>query len=434
MINGWGRYQRVNALEEFPESEKDLISILSNASSYIARGNGRSYGDPAINPSLTVNMTKFNKFLEWDLEKGNLVAESGVLISDLIKFLMPKGWFPYVTPGTKFVTLGGAIACDIHGKNHHSEGSFGKYVNWFEILNKEKKIIRCSPNENADLFYWTIGGMGLTGIITKCSIRLKKINNGWISQKIIVNNNLDETLSSFYENDDSTYSVAWIDCLGKKKNFGRSILILGEHAKHNEISAQNNLFPKPIKQFLSVPIEPPSFFLNNISISIFNSVYFFLNKRKKHSIVHWDSYFYPLDSIKDWNKMYGKNGFFQFQCVLPPEASMKGYTEILNTIQKESSGSFLAVLKKFGKGNGYFSFPNDGFTLALDFKISSQNILVAEKLTQIVKKYNGAIYLAKDALLNSSDFTDMIGQEKLNQFRTFINRQCISEQSIRLKL
>ena len=435
VISGWGRYPRFPATEVFPGSKEELLKILeSHSNSYIARGNGRSYGDPSVNQNLTVNMTKFNKLLEWDPQNGNLIAESGVLISDVIKFLMPEGWFPFVTPGTKFVTLGGAIACDIHGKNHHCEGSFGNYVNWLEIIDSENKIIRCSAEENADLFFWTIGGMGLTGVIIKCSIKLKKIENGWISQRKIVNNNLEETLNSFYENEDSTYSVAWIDCLGKKENFGRSILILGEHAKYSEASSRPLMFPRQIKQYLSVPCELPSFFLNNISISIFNSIYFYLNRVKKFSIVHWDRYFYPLDAIKNWNKMYGKKGFFQFQCVLPLETSQKGYTEILKTIQKESSGSFLAILKKFGKGNGYLSFPSEGFTLALDFKISAKNIDAAKQLTQIVSNYNGVIYLAKDALLSPSDFTDMLGQEKLNEFKAVTNKQCVSEQSIRLKL
>ena len=177
-ISGWGRYPRVNVTERFPESEEELIKITENHSdSFIARGNGRSYGDSAINRNLTINMKKFNKILEFNVNDGSLVAESGVLISDVIKTFMPKGWFPFVTAGTKYVTLGGAIACDIHGKNHHSDGSFGNYVNWFEILNGENKIIRCAPDENSDLFSWTIGGMGLTGIITKCSIKLKKIEN-----------------------------------------------------------------------------------------------------------------------------------------------------------------------------------------------------------------------------------------------------------------
>ena len=179
---------------------------------------------PLIN--LTITMTEMNKFIEWNQESGELIAESGVLIADVIDAFLPRGWFPYVTPGTKFVTLGGAIACDVHGKNHHKEGSFGNYVNWIEILNQNNQIIRCSLYENPELFRWTIGGMGLTGIIIRCSIQLKKVETGWIKQQTIVNNNLNETLQSFYKHQDATYSVAWIDCLASGKSFGRSILML----------------------------------------------------------------------------------------------------------------------------------------------------------------------------------------------------------------
>ena len=186
-ISGWGRCPKYDVDEVFPDSEKDLLDILSkNPNSFIARGNGRSYGDSSINKELTISMTKMNKFLSWDSTNGILVAEAGALISDIIEFLMPQGWFPTVSPGTKYITLGGAIASDIHGKNHHLEGSFGRHVNWIEIVNDQNKIRRCSPNENVNIFNWTIGGMGLTGVITKCSIKLRKYETGWISQKLLL--------------------------------------------------------------------------------------------------------------------------------------------------------------------------------------------------------------------------------------------------------
>lgn len=375
-----------------------------------------------------------NKFLSWDSTNGILVAEAGALISDIIEFLMPQGWFPTVSPGTKYITLGGAIASDIHGKNHHLEGSFGRHVNWIEIVNDQNKIIRCSPNENVNIFNWTIGGMGLTGVITKCSIKLRKIETGWISQKVIANDNLENTLNSFYENNHYLYSVAWIDCLSDKKNFGRSILILGDHVKKNKLLKTQEIFPKIKKQLISFPFEMPSFFLNNFFVSIFNNIYYHLNKRKQTSLISWDNYFYPLDSIKNWNKMYGRNGFFQFQCVIPLESSKEAYTKMLRLIQKESSGSFLAVLKKFGSGNEYFSFPEDGFTLALDFKNSDRNIKTASKLSKIVSEYNGSIYLAKDSLLQSIEFKKIYGKNKISEFQQFKNIHCSSMQSQRLGL
>ena len=430
-LSGWGRYPKIKTKELTPQSESELLEILRHSESYIPRGNGRSYGDSAINKDLTITMTRMNRLLQWNQDSGELVAESGVLIADIIDIFLPRGWFPYVTPGTKFVTLGGAIACDVHGKNHHKDGSFGNFVNWIEIFNNKNEVIRCSPNENSKLFHWTIGGMGLTGVIIRCSIQLKKVESGWIKQQTVVNNNLNETLQSFYEHKKATYSVAWIDCLAKGKSFGRSILMLGEHAQKSEVEAKPANYPKKINKKITFPFDAPSFLLNNFTVSAFNRLYFNLNKNKQSCYVDWDTYFYPLDSIGDWNRMYGKNGFFQFQCVLPRELSEQGYTKILSTIQNKSSGTFLAVLKDFGSGNGYLSFPKEGLTLALDFKASQKNIEVGKELTDIVKSLGGSFYLAKDAIMNSSQFTNNFDKDEFLKHR---NVAIKSEQSIRIEL
>ena len=430
-LSGWGRYPKIKTKELTPQSESELLEILRHSESYIPRGNGRSYGDSAINKDLTITMTRMNRLLQWNQESGELVAESGVLIADIIDIFLPRGWFPYVTPGTKFVTLGGAIACDVHGKNHHKDGSFGNFVNWIEIFNNKNEVVRCSSDENSELFHWTIGGMGLTGVIIRCSIQLKKVESGWIKQQTVVNNNLNETLQSFYEHKEATYSVAWIDCLAKGKSFGRSILMLGEHAQKSEVEAKPSNYPKRKNKIITFPFDAPSFLLNNFTVSAFNRLYFNLNKNKQSSYVDWDSYFYPLDSIGDWNRMYGKNGFFQFQCVLPRELSEQGYTKILATIQNKSSGTFLAVLKDFGSGNGHLSFPKEGLTLALDFKASQKNIEVGKELTDIVNSLGGSFYLAKDAIINSSQFTNNFDKDEFLKHR---NVAIKSEQSIRIEL
>ena len=430
-LSGWGRFPKVKTKELNPQSESELLEILRHSESYIPRGNGRSYGDSAINKNLTITMTRINRFLQWNHESGELVAESGVLIADIIDTFLPRGWFPYVSPGTKFVTLGGAIACDVHGKNHHKDGSFGNFVNWIEIFNNNNEVVRCSPDENSELFHWTIGGMGLTGVIIRCSIQLKKVESGWIKQQMLVNNNLNETLQSFYEHKEATYSVAWIDCLAKGKSFGRSILMLGEHAQKSEVGAKSVNYPKRNNKKITFPFDAPSFLLNNFTVSAFNKLYFYLNKNKQSSYVDWDTYFYPLDSIGDWNRMYGKNGFFQFQCVLPRELSEQGYTKILSTIQSKSSGTFLAVLKDFGSGNGHLSFPKEGLTLALDFKASQKNIEVGKELTDIVNNLGGSFYLAKDAIMNSNQFIKDFDKEEFLKHR---NSAINSEQSIRIKL
>ena len=430
-LSGWGRYPKIKTKELTPQSESELLEILRHSESYIPRGNGRSYGDSAINKDLTITMTRMNRLLQWNQDSGELVAESGVLIADIIDIFLPRGWFPYVTPGTKFVTLGGAIACDVHGKNHHKDGSFGNFVNWIEIFNNKNEVVRCSSDENSELFHWTIGGMGLTGVIIRCSIQLKKVESGWIKQQTVANNNLNETLQSFYEHKEATYSVAWIDCLAKGKSFGRSILMLGEHAQKSEVDAKPSNYPKRKSKKITLPFDAPSFLLNNFTVSVFNKLYFNLNKNKQSSYVDWDTYFYPLDSIGDWNRMYGKNGFFQFQCVLPRELSEQGYTKILSTIQNKSSGTFLAVLKDFGSGNGHLSFPKEGLTLALDFKASQKNIEVGKELTDIVNNLGGSFYLAKDAIMNSIQFKNDFNKEEFSEHR---NTSIKSEQSIRIKL
>ena len=257
-LSGWGRFPKIKAKELTPQSESELVEILQQNESYIPRGNGRSYGDSAINKNLTITMTRMNKFLQWNHESGELVAESGVLIADIIDTFLPRGWFPNVSPGTKFITLGGAIACDVHGKNHHKDGSFGNFVNWIEIFNDKNEVVRCSPDENSELFHWTIGGMGLTGVIIRCSIQLKKVESGWIKQHTVVNKNLNETLQSFNNHKEATYSVAWIDCLAKGKSFGRSILMLGEHVQKNELNRKSVLYPKRQNQKFTVPFDAPS--------------------------------------------------------------------------------------------------------------------------------------------------------------------------------
>tara|TARA_B100000900_G_scaffold355803_1_gene325222 strand:- start:2795 stop:4102 length:1308 start_codon:yes stop_codon:yes gene_type:complete len=432
-LYGWGRFPRVKANEVIPSSQEELTEILNNATSFIARGNGRSYGDSSINSVNTITTKLLNKFIDWDEETGELVAESGVLLSDVIKYFLPKGWFPFVTPGTKYITLGGAIACDVHGKNHHNEGSFGNFVNWIEVINDKNERIICSRDQNQPLFNWTIGGMGLTGVITKCSLQLKKVETGWINQKSIINNNLDETFEAFNKFYDSTYAVAWIDCLAKNKNLGRSILMLGEHSPKKDIN-KNKLYPTMKKKKFNIFFELPSIFLNNISVSLFNKIYFYLCAFKRNKLVDWDSYFYPLDSIGSWNKLYGRKGFFQFQCILPTNISKQGYREILKLIQSQSSGTFLAVLKNFGDGNSYLSFPEKGFTLALDFKATKKNILAAKQLTELVYSFRGKIYLAKDSLLTKSEFRHQFSNDLATNFEKFRNAHASSEQSKRIGL
>lgn len=435
ILSGWANYPKILANEVCPNNEEELIELInSSQKKFIARGNGRAYGDASINEDLTINMRNMNRILKWDSVNGELIAETGLLLSEVIDAYLPMGWFPFVTPGTKYITLGGAIAADIHGKNHHTEGSFGNFVNWIELIDGEGKIHRCSSRENEDLYGWTLGGMGLTGVISRCSIQLKPVESGWIKQKIVINKNLEDTLKAFDEFKDSNYSVAWIDCLSKGKNLGRSVLMLGEHALHDEIKKKKN-FPLKRKRVLSVFTGLFSIFLNNTTVRIFNSLFYTFNSILPNtSLVTWDKFFYPLDSIKKWNNLYGKEGFFQFQCVLPLEVSEKTYRKILEVIQSQSDGSFLGVFKKFGRGNGYLSFPREGFTLSLDFKLNNKNLKVASTLFDLIRQSNGTIYLAKDSLLKDYNYRSMINETKLKEFMRYRSSGLESVLSKRLKI
>jgi len=401
-LSGWGKYPKIDSKISSPSNVEELIKLVKKGNA-IARGNGRAYGDSAISLENTIHMKNFNKIISFESSSGKLIVESGVLLKDILENYIPKGWFPFVTPGSKFVTVGGMIAANVHGKNHHKEGSFSDYVDWIELLDKSGNIIRSSRDENSEIFDWTNGGMGLTGIIIRASIRLRPIESAWIKQKTLVANNLDEAFDIFENSLDSTYSVGWIDCLQREKNIGRSIIMLGEHASIKDLPEKKSIFPFkiPIKKRRRIKINFPSWILNRWSNKIFNSFYFWYNKnQEKNKIIDWDSFFYPLDSILEWNKIYGRKGFAQFQCVIPYENSKKALREILEKIENSKIGSFLAVIKRFGEQKSKFSFPMKGYTLALDFPVNNKTLELMNDLDKITIKYYGRLYLAKDSRMS----------------------------------
>ena len=437
-LGGWGRYPLIETKLKSPTSIDELIQEISKKNS-IARGNGRSYGDSAVNKSNTISMKKFNRIIEFNSGTGLLVAESGVLLSEVINSFLPKGWFPMVSPGSKFVTVGGMVACDVHGKNHHKEGSFGDYIEWLEIITASGEIKRCSKKENSELFNWTIGGMGLTGIIINVAFYLRPVSSSWIKQKIITAKNIDHVFEIFEKTLDTTYSVAWIDCFSSKDKLGRSLVTLGEHANLSDLDA--NMKKKPFsvknKSKFNVPFFFPSFILNSLTIKIFNSLYYFLGSLKKgYKIIDYDAFFYPLDYIYNWNKIYGRRGFAQYQCVIPLKNALEGVRELLETISKSNSNSFLAVLKRFGKQEGHLSFPIEGYTLSLDFPITKRNLHLMNKLDEVTIKYEGQFYLAKDSRLNKEIFKRSDTKfAKYSKFRSLKMKETFSSaQSERLGL
>ncbi len=401
-LRNWGNYPDIMSDVYEPEYTSQIQDIVRKENSLLARGNGRCYGDSALNDKV-VSMLRYNKFLDLDEKEGIIECQAGVLLSEILDLIVPRGFFLMVTPGTKLITVGGAIASDVHGKNHHVKGCFSSCLLSFHLVDKDGKILLCSRDENAGLFWDTVGGMGLTGIIIDARFKILPVQTAYIRQEKIKARNLDAIMKLFEESSSWTFSVAWIDCLKKGRAQGRSIIMRGEHALLTELPA--GLQKKPLqvkkKKKLNVPFMFPSFVLNSFTVKAFNFLYY--NKQVKHTvknIVGYDAFFYPLDAINNWNRIYGKNGFSQYQFVFPKDVSKQALKEILTRIGERGLGSFLVVLKLFGKKdpNARWSFPMEGYTLALDFKIQKGLRELIDELDEIVLKYGGHLYLTKDSI------------------------------------
>ncbi|MGM0581497.1 MAG: FAD-binding oxidoreductase [Bacteroidota bacterium] len=406
LITNWNKYPEIEAEVNFYSTDiEKKPSFLQNES--IPRGNGRSYGDASLGEGVCSSL-RHNKILHFNKEDGSFLAQSGVLFSEILEVITAHGWFLPVTPGTKFITLGGAIAANVHGKNHHVEGSISRHIQFLDLLLANGEIMRCNRSQNSSIFFATIGGMGLSGIIVSAGIQLKKIESTYISQLQLKAQNLEEILEYFDHYSDYTYSVAWIDCLKKGKNFGRSILMLGEHTREDEVKKKDELLIPHGKNAINIPFNFPGFVLNDFSIKCFNALYYGKNlKHKKELQSHYDPFFYPLDSILNWNRIYGKRGFIQYQFVIPQETGKTYLEKILKRITDKGWGSFLAVLKMFGpEDEGFLSFPMKGYTLALDFPIRNGLFQFLDELDAIVKEAGGRIYLTKDARMSSQMLKD----------------------------
>jgi FAD/FMN-containing dehydrogenase len=373
-------------------------------------------------------------FISLDRETGILECESGVTFESILKLIVPQGWFLPVTPGTKFITVGGAIANDVHGKNHHQAGNFGHHVISFELLRSDGQRLTCSRNENSDWFFASIGGLGLTGLILKAKFKLKSIVNPFISQEVIRFGHVDEfmVLSEQSEHD-YEYTVSWIDCLAKGKNLGRGLFIRGNHSP-----AQWNSTPFfSANKKRTVPFDFPNFVLNPLSVLAFNQLYYRKQIRKSvSSVVHYDPFFYPLDAIHHWNRIYGRTGFLQYQFVVPYQKD-RGATvrRILEKISAKGSASFLTVMKIFGQipSLGMMSFPKPGITVALDFRLSDQSIFkLLDQLDEIVLDADGAVYPAKDARMSSRAF--QIFYPDMQKFSNYIDPKFSSSFWRRIKL
>ena len=379
----------------------------------IARGLGRSYGDQAVNENNYVAIcTKLNHFLHWDEQEGILECEAGVSLEEIITFFGPKGWLPMICPGTKFVTVGGAIANDIHGKAHHIDGSFVNCVVSFTILLADGSVVEASRSENTDLFWANFGGLGLLGVILKARLRLRKIETTYFKQKSLVIKNLDHMLEALDQYDhEYNYSVAWIDALAKGSKLGGGVLTLGNAAKLKELPEKLKAEPLKLHKTskLAVPFFLPSFALNGLTVRMLNKVIAFVQNSPKE-FVHYEKFFFPLDAINNWNKGYGKRGFIQYQFVIPEDNGKRNLTEILELIAGSGCTPFLNVFKRMGEAQGILSFPFKGYTLAIDFPVTKELLAFTPKLDAKVLAAGGRLYLGKDALLHESTFKAMYPQ------------------------
>lgn len=404
-LANWGNYPAVACDEQTFSQDDQLQAVVAQNDAIIARGNGRCYGDASLAVH-SISTLKYDKVLDFDVQDGYITCQSGITLDQVLDIIVPKGWFLPVTPGTKNITIGGAIASDVHGKNHHVDGAFSRHVTWMDILTADGQTIRCSQTENTDLFWATCGGMGLTGVITVVKFDLKKIETAYIKQTQIKAKNLDEVIRLFDEYKHYTYSVAWIDCLKKGDAFGRSILIVGEHATKADLSPKQAEHPLqlPKKSQLTMPFNLPEFVLNTFTVKAFNWLYYGKNfKREINNVVPYEPFFYPLDAILHWNRGYGKSGFVQYQFVIPMDQK-EGLVTILKRISDKGLGSFLAVLKVFGQQDDLISFPMEGYTLALDFPVRKGLFEFLDELDELVLQHKGRLYLSKDARMKQDIF------------------------------
>lgn len=418
----WGNYPKLK-LQNICYLDSLTTSLPNEESFLLPRGKGRSYGDVCLNDGNSLLLTQtLNNFISLDQETGILTVQSGVSLDEILSVIVPKGFFLPVTPGTKFVTIGGAIANDVHGKNHHVAGTFGRHILRLSLLRSDNRIIECSPKVNTELFNATIGGLGLTGLILDATITLVPIQSSKITQETVKFRCIEEFFEISASSDsENEYTVAWIDTLSKGASIGRGHFMRGNHDTTPSILNSGN---KPI---LNCPFNFPSGILNKLSIKAFNFLYYNRQFSKlKKSLIHYEPFFYPLDGILNWNRMYGRQGFIQFQCVIPSDNSKESIIELLKVASKARKASFLAVIKEFGsiQSPGLMSFPIKGTTLCMDFPIDSN--LNGEKtknlyktLELITKNASGKIYPAKDAFLSKENFRSMY--PNLDKFISFID-------------
>jgi FAD/FMN-containing dehydrogenase len=421
----WGRVHRgEQVLMGVPGRHLPLPQAPGSLLPY---GNGRSYGDSNLNPGGALLQARdLDRFIAFDPATGLLQCEAGVLLEEILRLVVPQGWFLPVTPGTQFVTVGGAIANDVHGKNHHVAGSFGNHVEGFELLRSDGSRRWCTPHDQPALYAATIGGLGLTGLITWASLRLRRVNNPWMVAESVKFRHLGEffELSEASERDHE-YTVSWIDCAWGGKRLGRGLF---SRANHAPAQLDPALMPPALsaasgERQRTFPFTPPVSLVNAVSLRAFNLMYFHKQRQDVvRAVQHYRPFFYPLDALLQWNRMYGPRGFYQYQCALPRECAYQATRALLALISASGQGSFLAVLKQFGDvpSKGMLSFPMPGTTLALDFPNAGPQVhRLFNALDRVVLDAGGRLYPAKDGRMSGAMFR--AGCPRLNEFLPHID-------------
>lgn len=417
----WGRFPHSRGQQDRWLHDRSAPLPLPDAGSVLPRGNGRSYGDSCLNPGGTLlHARPLDRFIAFDPASGLLRCEAGATLSEIIDLALPQGWFLPVTPGTRLATVGGAIANDVHGKNHHLMGNFGHHVRQFELLRSDgSRRVLSSQSDEDGLFSATLGGLGLTGLITWAELQLRRVPGPWLESESVRFGNLEEFFAlSTASAATHEYTVAWIDCLASGQRLGRGHFLRSDHAAPDPADCP------PIRHSgRTMPFTPPFSLVNTLSLRAFNTLYYWRQPaRRKRTVSHYRPYFYPLDGIGHWNRMYGPRGFMQHQCVLPPAHASDGVAALLKEISRSGHGSFLAVLKEFGSipSLGMLSFPRPGTTLALDFPNTGLDVFrLLDRLDAIVAEAGGAIYPAKDARMSPAIFRS--GYPRLQEFSCHID-------------
>jgi FAD/FMN-containing dehydrogenase len=414
-ISAWGRLSRVAVPVQAPAFAADGARMLQEASGFVLpRGLGRSYGDVALNPGGVIDTTGMDRLIAADWDEGVITAEAGLSLDALLRIAAPRGWFLPVTPGTRFVTLGGAVANDVHGKNHHVAGTFGAHVTALGLARSSGEVLRLTPHDNTGMFAATVGGLGLTGLILWVELKLMRIGSTDIEMETVALKGLDDFFRVDEESQDWPYTVAWIDCLAKGRRMGRGLYMRGRHAESGPLKAQGA--PK-----LTVPLDAPGGLLNPLTLSAFNLAYRSRPWATGRARTPYEPFFYPLDGVGQWNRLYGPRGFYQFQGAVPYANGPETVAQLLETVAEARQGSFLTVLKRFGKraSPGLLSFPMPGVTFALDFPNRGEEALrLVRRLNDITVAAGGRLYPAKDAAMTPDQFeASYPGWRDLESFR-----------------